>query len=100
MSGMGRREFFAVLGGAAATWPLAAFKARAHRLSVRDLSARYEYRPFPKGNIGYLEGRDFVIDARFAHRDYRRFPGLVAELLSARANFARLESGGFPTLYQ
>jgi putative ABC transport system substrate-binding protein len=41
---------------------------------------------FRKGmsGIGYLEGRDFVIDARFAHRDYRGFPGLVAELLSAK----------------
>ena len=41
---------------------------------------------FRKGmsGIGYLEGRDFIIDARFAHRDYRRFPGLVEELLSAK----------------
>ena len=41
---------------------------------------------FRKGMSGirYLEGRDFVIESRFADRDYRRFPGLVAELLSAR----------------
>jgi putative ABC transport system substrate-binding protein len=36
------------------------------------------------GGVGYLEGRDFVIEARFAHRDYGRFPGLIEELLSAK----------------
>jgi len=36
------------------------------------------------GGVGYVEGRDFVIEARFAHRDYDRFPGLVGELLSAK----------------
>jgi hypothetical protein len=36
--------------------------------------------------LGYLEGRDFVIEARFAHRDYARFPGLVEELLSAKVD--------------
>src|SRR5262249_57266786 len=36
------------------------------------------------GDVGYLEGRDFVIEPRFAHRDYSRFPALVEEMLSAK----------------
>jgi putative ABC transport system substrate-binding protein len=36
------------------------------------------------GSVGYLEGRDFVLEARFAHRDYSRFARLVEELLSAK----------------
>jgi putative ABC transport system substrate-binding protein len=36
------------------------------------------------GAVGYVEGRDFVLEARFAHRDYSRFPALVEELLSTK----------------
>jgi putative tryptophan/tyrosine transport system substrate-binding protein len=90
MSHMRRREFITLLGGAAA-WPLAARAQQTARpVRIGYLSATsapdMNIEHFRKGmsGIGYLEGRDFVIDARFAHRDYRRFPGLVAELLSAK----------------
>jgi hypothetical protein len=33
------------------------------------------------GAVGYLEGRDFVLEARFAHRDYSRFPALVDDAI-------------------
>jgi putative ABC transport system substrate-binding protein len=35
-------------------------------------------------SFGYVEGRDFVIEPRFAGRDYSRFPALVEELLRAK----------------
>src|SRR5713101_658097 len=91
---MKRRDFITLLGGAAATplaWPL---KARAQRpvkpVRIGYLSATsapdVNIESFRQGmsSVGYLEGRDFVIEARFAHRDYGRFQDLVEELLSAK----------------
>jgi hypothetical protein len=45
------------------------------------------------GALGYLEDRDFVLEARFAHRDYGRFPNLVEELLNAFQDLERLPAG-------
>jgi putative ABC transport system substrate-binding protein len=90
-SHVGRRKFLATLGGAAVAWPLA---ARAQQpktpLRIGYLSATsapdMNIESFRRGMgaIGYLEGRDFVIEARFAHRDYGRFAGLVEELVSEK----------------
>jgi putative ABC transport system substrate-binding protein len=92
---MTRREFITLLGGTAAA--MSVFSPRAACAQQTASPVRIGYLSatsapdmnidnFRKGmsGIGYLEGRDFVIDARFAHRDYHRFPGLVAELLSAK----------------
>src|SRR2546430_5801089 len=86
-----RREFITLLGGAAAAWPLAT-RAQGPVKPVRIgyLSATsapdMNIENFRQGmsGVGYLEGRDFVIEARFAHRDYGQFPRLVEELLSAK----------------
>ena len=85
-----RREFITLLGGAA-VWPIAARAQQTGKpVSIGYLSATsapdVNIERFRQGmsSVGYLEGRDFIIEARFAHRDYRRFPGLVAELLSAK----------------
>ena len=34
-------------------------------------------------NLGYVEGRDIVIEYRWAEGDYERFPALVAELIAS-----------------
>ncbi len=41
---------------------------------------------FPRGlrELGYVEGRNLVIEWRFANSDYARLPNLVAELVRAR----------------
>src|SRR5262245_47503775 len=88
---MRRRAFITLLGGAALKWPLPA-RAQQPAMPVRIgyLSATsapdMNLDNFRQGmaGIGYLEGRDVVVEARFAHRDYRRFPGLVEELLNAK----------------
>src|SRR5262249_9358025 len=89
---MRRREFITLLGGvAAAAVPLA---ARAQQ-PVKPVRIGYLSATSPPdvymeifrqgmGDVGYLEGRDFVIEPRFAHRDYSRFPALVEEMLIAK----------------
>jgi putative tryptophan/tyrosine transport system substrate-binding protein len=44
------------------------------------------------GAVGYREGRDFVIEARYASRDYSKFPALSDELL--RAQVELIVAGG------
>ena len=89
---MRRREFMALLGGAAA-WPLALRAqeaAKLHRIGfLGNSSAALEANlvtPFRDGmrDLGYEEGRDFVIEYRWAEGQYDRFPVLAAELLAAK----------------
>src|SRR5262249_39168733 len=91
MSDMRRREFIALIGGAVAAWPLAARAqqpvkpARIGYLSASSApDANMDIFRQGMGAVGYVEGRDFVLEARFAHRDYSRFPALVEELLSTK----------------
>jgi putative tryptophan/tyrosine transport system substrate-binding protein len=88
---MNRRNFITLLGGAAAAWPLAALAQQPVKPTrIGYLSASSAPDPYMEafrqgmGSVGYLEDRDFVLEARFAHRDYSRFAGLVEELLSAK----------------
>jgi ABC-type uncharacterized transport system substrate-binding protein len=92
VSGIQRRDFIILLGSCvAAAWPFAAQAQQPGKLvRIGYLSATSEPDPyfesFRQGmsGIGYLEGRDFIIEARFAHRNYDRFPDLVEELLRAK----------------
>jgi putative ABC transport system substrate-binding protein len=89
---MRRRDFITLLGGAAA-WPLTAHAQQPPKTArIGYLSAASE----PDANIesvrqgllkiGYVEGRDFVIETRYAERDYNKFPALVEELLRAKVD--------------
>ena len=90
---MKRREFIALLGGAAAAWPLAARAQQAappRRIGVLLVglsSESKEAKHFRLGlrDAGYSEGRDVVIEWRSANGDYDRVPALVADLLGARS---------------
>ena len=89
MSGMGRREFITLLGGAAA-WPLA---ARAQQpvmpvigfLDIRspDTTVEDRLRAFRQGlkDTGYVERENVAIEYRWAENQIDRLPDLVTELV-------------------
>jgi putative ABC transport system substrate-binding protein len=90
---MKRRDFITLLGGAASAWPLAARgqqRGKPARLGYLSAGSPPDnnFESFLAGMraLGYGEGRDFVIEVRYAARDYSRFPALVEELLSARVD--------------
>jgi putative ABC transport system substrate-binding protein len=89
---MKRRAFITFLGGAAVAWPLAARAQPPKAARVGYLSAASppdaNIESFRQGmrGIGYVEGHNFVIEARYAERDYSRFPALIEELLRAKVD--------------
>jgi putative tryptophan/tyrosine transport system substrate-binding protein len=92
---MKRREFILALAGAAAAWPFAARAQQAGKIprvgfmgnSTAALEANL-VAPFREGlhELGYQEGRNIVIEYRWAEGKYERFPALVAELLAVRVD--------------
>src|SRR5438874_7530200 len=93
MFGIRRREFISLIGGAATAWPLAArAQRRAKPARIGYLSSSSPPDIFLEsfmrgmGVVGYGEGRDFVLEARYAGRDYNKFPALAEELLRAQVD--------------
>jgi putative tryptophan/tyrosine transport system substrate-binding protein len=86
MSDMKRREFIALLGGAAAAWPLAA-RAQQPAMPVIgyiDIGDQSHYlAAFNRGlaETGYVVGQNAAIEFRSAAGQYDRFPQLAAELV-------------------
>jgi putative ABC transport system substrate-binding protein len=88
---MRRREFITLLGGAAATWPLA---ARAQQKLARIGFLRQagpdekQFEAFREGlrAAGYIEGQNIVIEQRYAAGAYDRLGDLAAELVRANVD--------------
>jgi putative tryptophan/tyrosine transport system substrate-binding protein len=94
---MRRRAFITLLGGAVTSWPYAARSQQRERVrrigflsgAARPVSLESSlYDSFLQGlrELGYVEGRDFVVEWRFAEGRNEIIPALAAELVRSNAD--------------
>ena len=90
---MKRREFIALLGGAAATWPLAARAQQEPGVPLVGLlrntpSASFEHivAALRRGlsEAGFVDARNVAIEQRWAEGDDDKLPALLADLVGRR----------------
>jgi putative tryptophan/tyrosine transport system substrate-binding protein len=100
MSDMGRREFITLLGGAAAASAVAALSrslsaqglAKSVRIGWLTAQREASLTPFLAAlraafaDLGYIEGRNLVIEYRYGDDDLERVPALAAELVRLRVD--------------
>ena len=91
---MRRREFIALIGSAAASWPLAARGQQAKIAQIGFLGAATAagyaklFEAFKAGlrDRGYLEGKNIVIHTRWAEDNYDRLAALANELVALKVD--------------
>jgi putative tryptophan/tyrosine transport system substrate-binding protein len=90
---MRRREFITLVGGAAAAWPLAA-RAQQQTLPVVGFLRSTPAAPFNDlvaalrqglAETGFVEGRNVIIEQRWADNQLERLPDLAVDLVRHHA---------------
>ena len=105
---MRRREFITLIGGAAAGWPLSALAQQSNRVrrvcwligAADDADMRSLYEAFRQGlqQLGWIDGRNVQIDARFGEGDSVRIRKYAAELVALSPDVI-LATGSFTTQF-
>src|SRR5262249_43294158 len=91
---MKRRTFITLLGGAAATWPLAAQAQQAKPPTIGYLGAttaaaeksRTDAFVQRLGELGWMEGHTVTIEYRWGESRTERFPEIAADLVRLRVD--------------